>query len=587
MRFRIRRISVRFALLLAAAAVVPLLAYGFISLMSLERGTRQTVIQGNLNVATRAAEEIRRYVATNADLLKVLSADLQGTGLSQSQQDRVLENFVLQVREFREITLFDESGNTIATSRIGKPRVNVPTTDQLIVNGVKMSPIRVDEDLLPSATFALPLMRLAQPSGWLVGEFSLEEMWRMVDNIRIGSRGYAMVIAPDGELVAHGDPDKKALVAQATNMSAAPLVAASRASRSDDPVSLEYTDADGRSNLGVAARIPSLGWTVIVEQPTSEAYATASQLRRQLMAAISIALLGMIAVGFVFGRTFINPILKLKRGTQGVAAGNLETRVDIQTGDEFSELGDAFNTMADRLVELQENVIRQERQAMFGRIAAGLVHDLSHPIQNIGNSARLIARDDIDLESRQTFRNTVVRELETIKRFLDDLRNIAKPRPVERVPLDANGSLAEIVDSMRPEGERNGITIETRYAPVPLVINGDRFALGRVYRNLITNAIQATAEGGKVTIVTERAGDHVEISVTDTGSGIPPDRLAAIFDDFVTTKRRGLGLGLAISKRIVEQLGGTIAVASEVGHGTAFTLRFPISDDRSAEAAAS
>jgi signal transduction histidine kinase len=140
---------------------------------------------------------------------------------------------------------------------------------------------------------------------------------------------------------------------------------------------------------------------------------------------------------------------------------------------------------------------------------------------------------------------------------------------------------------MRPEGERNGIAIEAHYAPGPLVIDGDRFALGRVYRNLITNAIQATAEGGKVTIATARAGDHVEISVTDTGSGIPPERLAAIFDDFVTTKRRGLGLGLAISKRIVEQLDGTIAVTSEVGRGTAFTIRFPMRDDRSAEAAAS
>ena len=412
-------------------------------------------------------------------------------------------------------------------------------------------------------------------------------MWRMVDHIRIGSSGYAMVVAPDGELVAHGDPDKKALVAQATNMSAYPLVAASRASTSDKPVSLEYIDADSRSNLGVAARIPSLDWTVIVEQPTSEAYATASQLRRQLMAAISIALLGMVVVGFLFGRSFINPILKLKRGTQGVAAGQLETRVDIRTGDEFGELGDAFNTMADRLVELQEDVKRQERQAIFGRIAAGLVHDLSHPIQNIGNSARLIARDDVDLESRTAFRHTVDQELQTIRRFLDDLRNIAKPRPVERFSMDANGSVAEIVDSMRAEGERHGIAVEAHYAPGPLIIHGDRFALGRVYRNLITNAIQATAEGGTVTIATARAGDHVAISITDTGSGIPPERLATIFDDFVTTKRRGLGLGLAISKRIVEQLDGTIAVASEVGRGTAFTLRFPIRDDRSAEAAAS
>jgi signal transduction histidine kinase len=370
-------------------------------------------------------------------------------------------------------------------------------------------------------------------------------------------------------------------------MNGYPLVAAVRSSKTDDAISLEYTDSDSRSNLGVAAKIPSLGWTVIVEQPTSEAYATATELRRQLMAAISIALLVMIAVGFVFGRSFINPILMLKRGTQGLAAGHLETRVDIRTGDEFGELGDAFNTMADRLVELQENVKRQERQAMFGRIAAGLVHDLSHPIQNIGNSARLIAREDVDLESRITFRNTVDRELQTIKRFLDDLRHIAKPKPVERFSMDATGSVAEIVDSMRPEAERNGIKLEARYAAEPLVIHGDRFALGRVYRNLITNAIQATAEGGQVTIVTARSGEHAEISVTDTGSGIPPERLAEIFDDFITTKRHGLGLGLAISKRIVEQLDGTIAVASEVGRGTAFTIRFPIRDDRSAEAAAS
>ncbi len=108
-----------------------------------------------------------------------------------------------------------------------------------------------------------------------------------------------------------------------------------------------------------------------------------------------------------------------------------------------------------------------------------------------------------------------------------------------------------------------------------------------MYRNLITNAIQATQPGGVVTVSTARLGDRIEISVSDTGSGIPAERLAAIFDDFMTTKRHGLGLGLAISKRIVEQLEGTIAVESEVGRGTSFTLRFPARDDRSAQAAAS
>src|SRR5215831_3532278 len=126
MTFAIRRIAVRFALLLAIVAILPLVSYGVVSIWSLQRGTRESVITGNENVATRAAEEIRRYVVTNAELLKALAADLQDTGLTPSQQDRILKNYVLQFREFREITLFDESGQTIASSRVGTPRITLP-----------------------------------------------------------------------------------------------------------------------------------------------------------------------------------------------------------------------------------------------------------------------------------------------------------------------------------------------------------------------------------------------------------------------------------------------------------------------------
>jgi len=588
MPIKIRHISTRFALLLAVAAVVPLITYGIISILSLQRGTRESVIEGNQNVATRAAEEIRRYVTTNAELLKALAADLQDTGLTADQQDRILKNYVLQIREFREISLFDEEGAAITTSRIGKPRVQIPRDAPTLLDDVSMSPIRVDEDLLPTTLFTIHLTRLNRPAGWLVGQFSLEEMWRTVDRIKIGDHGYAMVIAADGELVAHGDPDKKALVAQSRNMNDHPLFAALRNARSTSgPVSREYTAEDGRRELGVAARIAPLDWIMVVEQPTAEAYANASVLQRQLLIAISIVLLGMITAGYLFGRQFITPILTLQAATRSVAAGQLDARVDIRTGDEFSNLGQAFNTMADRLIELQENIKRQERQAMFGRIAAGLVHDLSHPIQNIGNSTRLLLRDDVDAESREMFRRTIDRELATLKHFMDDLRNLVKPKPLERFPMEVNASVAEIVDSMRAEGDRVGVNVDAQYAEGPLTIEGDRFSLGRVYRNLITNAIQATQPGGRVTVTTARVGDLVEIRVADTGSGIQPDRLAAIFDDFVTTKRRGLGLGLAISKRIVEQLDGTIAVESEVGHGTAFTLRFRARDERAAQAAAS
>src|SRR5579864_1859237 len=460
MRLTIRRIAVRFALLLALAAIVPLVAYGAVSIWSLQRGTRESIVSGNQNVATRAADEIRRYVVINAELLKALSADLQDTGLQPWQQDRILKNYVLQFREFREITLFDESGRMVATSRVGQPRVQIPKEARLEIDGVRMSPIRVDEDLLPTTAFGIHLLKLNQPAGWLAGEFSLEEMWRMVDQIRIGDNGFAMVIAPDGGLIAHGNPDKKALVAQTRNMSSNPLVALAHEAGTPNPepgsrLAREYVDDEGHAELGVAAPISDLGWTVIVEQPTHEAFASATQLQRQLTVAISLALFVMIAVGYWFGRSFIDPILELKRATHDVAAeGRLDTRVDIRRADEFGDLGESFNAMAERLVELQEDVKRQERQAMFGRVAAGLVHDLSHPIQNIGNSTRLLLRDDVDSESREMFRRTIERELSTLKRFMEDLRNLVKPKPIERLAMEVNGSIAEIAESMRSEGDR-------------------------------------------------------------------------------------------------------------------------------------
>jgi signal transduction histidine kinase len=310
-------------------------------------------------------------------------------------------------------------------------------------------------------------------------------------------------------------------------------------------------------------------------QPTSEAFAVSDEMSAQLLAAIGLSLLVTVVVGWVWARGFITRIFALTAATRAIAEGRLDERVRIGGSDEIHQLGDSFNSMADRLVELQEDVRKQERQAMFGRIAAGLVHDLSHPIQNIGNSCKLIVKMFDDHDYRETFKRTVDREMVMIKRVLDDLRNIARPIPLERFPVEINRSVSEAVESMQQHAETAGVTLQVELAPEPSFIEGDVFALGRVYRNLVLNAIQATAPGGLITVQTEPQGDRVSVRVIDTGCGIPADRLTAIFEDFVTTKRRGLGLGLAISRKIVDQLGGRITVTSAVGKGTTFALDFP------------
>jgi signal transduction histidine kinase len=568
-----RGIAARFAFMLAAAAVVPLLAYGAVSITSLSASAEQTVTQGHVDVARRAAREIEIYVTSSVRILNAVAADLQDTNLQAWQQERILRNYVLQFPEFSELALVDSTGAPRVTSRLVPSAVVVPGEDARLVEGARMSSFTIDDDLLPTAVVA------TRPSSerdeWLVGRVQLEQLWRTVDAIRIGTQGFALVATRDGQLLAHGDPDEKSRVARGDDMSAHPLLARLKAAGPEQAVSAEYEGPRG-ATVGAGVALPSLGWSIIVEQPRDEAFAVPLRTSRQLWVAIGAALLLMLSVGYFWGRSFINPILRLTRGTRALAAGRLDERVEVDSTDELGQLGSAFNNMADNLVRLQDEVRRQERQATFGLVAAGLVHDLAHPIQNLGNSCRLIVRAFDDPEYRASFQRTVDRELLQVKNVLEDLRELS-PRPVPkvRVPVDLNVVASGIVESMQSGADTAGVTLELELSPVPLIIRSDAYGLSRVCRNLLVNGFQATAPGQWVRVRTTQRDRMAIIEVADSGSGIPPERLATLFDGH-TTKQRGLGFGLMTSKSIVEQLGGQITVTSTVGVGTTFQLLFPL-----------
>ena len=567
-----RTLRVRFAAMLATAAVVPLLTYGAVSMYSLREGTRRTVTEGNANVARQVGEQVRRYVSTNLQILQALAADIDGTGLDADQQDRIFKSYVLRFPEFRELTAFDAAGRPMATSRIGAPAVEIPGSKAAELYGVRMWPVFVDNDLLPTALVAAPIGRAGRQAGWLVGEFSIEELWRLTGRIRVGTSGYVIVVGPHGNLLAHGHPEERSGVARGTSLASDPVVVALRSASPGTAEVRERRGAGGMPMLVVGVRVPDLDWMVLVEQPTREAFAVARRQERDLVAAISLALLIMLLAGLVWGRSLIEPIRALILGTEAIADGHLDGRVLIRSKSELGRLGDAFNRMAGRLGELQEDVRRQERHAMFGRVAAGLVHDLSHPFKNIQNNCRLVVKMHDDPEYLELFKRTIEREFAQIKRVFEDLRNIARPMPMERFPLDLNKLAGDVAESMRANAVAAGLAIELELAPGELYVEGDVFALSRVCRNLVMNAIEATAPAGRVTVGTVAANGRATLRVADTGCGIPADRLETMFEDFNTTKRQGLGLGLAISKKIVDQSGGTITATSEVGAGTIFVV---------------
>jgi signal transduction histidine kinase len=573
-----KSIRARLVVLVVSAAIAPLLVYGLVSIRLLFDGTRRSVTAGALAVAERSAEQIDRYLRHDLDLLQAVSSDLHNTSLEPWQQERILRNYVLKFPEFRELTLFDPQGKPLVSSRLSAPRLTLTKTPPG-ASAPLVEPITVDDDLLPTTVVTIRIDQAGQIAGYLVGELRLEELWRLVDHIRIGTQGFALIVDDAGRLLAHGNPDQKPAVARGEFLGTHPLIASSHDAKAAIAAttadSAEYLAPNGQMMLAVVKPVPILNWRVVIEQPTSEAFALAGRVETVLVLMISLALFFTIAIAWFWGRSFLRPIGDLLRGTRALSDGRLQERVPITGEDEFSTLGVAFNQMADRLVALQAEAVKQERQATFGRIAAGLVHDLAHPIQNIGNNCKLILKMHDDPEYRVTFRKMVDREFVAIKRLLEDLRNLGRPIPLERFPVDVNRSLTEAAERMALLAEQSGVSLIVALGDDPIVIEGDLFALGRVYRNLLLNGVQATAPGGSITIASTSAGGTVRIRVTDTGCGIAQERLGAIFDDYTTTKRRGLGLGLAISKKIVEQLHGTIDVESEVGKGTTFTLAFP------------
>ncbi len=554
-------------MLVTTAALLPLLIFGIVAGYTLRTTIRQSVMENHAAIAARAAASIDLYLRSSERLVRSAASDLIGTGLTREQQRRVLFNHVTITPEIRSLTLFDASGSPVVSSNLGSeapaPLGARPAEDLTLL------PVDLDADGLPRTRMKLRLDEALAP--YLVAELQLEELWNVVDNVKVGTSGRAFLVDEEGRIIADGRQNGKSRIAQGDRIDGHPLAAATAAAEA------QYTGPDRVEVVAVStARVPRVGWRVIVEQPTEDAFAPARRLERQLLLFVTLALLANIGIGIAFGRSLLRPISDLLAGIRAIGEGQLGQRVHITRDDEFRLLGEAFNATADKLGELQQAAIRQERQAMFGRIAAGLVHDLSHPIQNINNNCKLVLQMHDDADYRATFAKLVKREFSTIQRTFEDLRNLARPIPLEKFPVDAGKLMLDVVERMQAQASVAGVHVSAGHTPAaPLYLEGDLFALGRVLRNLVLNALQATPPGGRVWIEVEGDDGRVQLHVCDTGCGIPSDRIQAIFEDFVTTKRRGLGLGLAISRKIVEQLGGSINVTSTVGEGSRFTLAFP------------
>jgi PAS domain S-box-containing protein len=276
------------------------------------------------------------------------------------------------------------------------------------------------------------------------------------------------------------------------------------------------------------------------------------------------------------------------RDAYGNVIGALSTARDITEQRRAQAALQEYSERLEQMVEertrelraAQEQLLQQERLALLGQIASGIGHELRGPLSTISNAVYLLRQilPTSDEATREAL-DILTRQVEASNRIITSLLTFARPQPPVRRPTDVRAVIdAALAQAALP----NTIVIRREFDDTLPEVQADADQLLIVFSNLIRNAVQAMGEhGGTLTISGQRSTvsgqpPAIEIRITDTGTGIPPEIRDKLFQPFFTTKSRGLGLGLALCKLIVEAHGGTIAVESIAGKGTTFTVTLPV-----------
>jgi signal transduction histidine kinase len=279
------------------------------------------------------------------------------------------------------------------------------------------------------------------------------------------------------------------------------------------------------------------------------------------------------------------PVESLAEAARRVAAGDLNSKVQVESDDELGELAASFNRMTEDLAHQKERTLQAERVAAWRELARRLAHELKNPLFPLQVTVENLLRakqksPEMFEEVFQEGTATLLAEIDNLKTIIGRFSDFSKmPQPQRRATQlnDVVQSVLRVFHAQlqSDDGERNPIAVHTELADLLPEISADPDLLCRALQNLVLNAIDAMPQGGDLTIRTAAADGGVEVSVADTGSGLTPEECQRLFTPYYTTKQHGTGLGLAIVQSVVSDHGGKISVESTSEKGTAFRIELP------------
>jgi len=326
---------------------------------------------------------------------------------------------------------------------------------------------------------------------------------------------------------------------------------------------------------------PEAAWTALVMQPLREAFAPVDRLQRRLILLLCGVLLSALGVALLLAERLSGPVHELTEATREIAhAGETRHPVPVRSRDEIGQLAIAFNAMASRLKQAQDDLVAAAKFAFVGEVAAGVAHEVRTPLGILRSSAQILGRSlPADRPEDAELVEMIIGEVDRIDRVIEGLLELARPRTpqVELTPLAP--VLTRALDFVEGQAREQGIVLRNEISQSQRPVRCDPEQIYQVALNLIVNGLQILPRGGELTVRTVSGGDgRVGFEIVDNGPGMPPDVLDHIFTPFFTMRKGGTGLGLALVQRVIQAHQGTVSVESTVGQGTTFRVELPTAE---------
>jgi signal transduction histidine kinase len=313
------------------------------------------------------------------------------------------------------------------------------------------------------------------------------------------------------------------------------------------------------------------------------------ELQRQVISTAmlvgGIGILVAVLASLWFAARVTRPVVSLAEAARRVAAGDLGAKVEVESSDELGELAASFNRMTEDLAQQKDRTLQAERVAAWRELARRLAHELKNPLfplqVTVENLMR--AKQKAPEMFEEVFHEgtaTLLAEINNLKTIIGRFSEFSRMPQPQRQPTQVNDVVRSVLRVFQAQlrandKEKNQIAVHTELADALPEISADPDLLHRALQNLVLNAIDAMPQGGELTIRTQALGNRVEISVSDTGSGLTQEECGRLFTPYYTTKQHGTGLGLAIVQSVVSDHGGKISVESTKEKGTTFRIELP------------